>query len=157
MRHVQSIDLILLTTNLWHHIWFEILLHKNERVTTSEMPFIILDFAIDPFQGVWLTGDLINNCLNVGELELDKWCVLTSFHGWNKKSRTLIFIHVHFERGRVVWFTCCLNWCATAICHETLKSDKMLNLRQNWDFVSYQINLLFLVCRQVVGFLFASQ
>ncbi len=59
--HMQSNDLILLTSNLWHHIWFEIWLHKNERVSTFEMPFIIFDFAIDRSQGVWLTGDPTNH------------------------------------------------------------------------------------------------
>ncbi len=34
----------------------------------------------------------------------------------------------------------CLNWGATAICHDTIKSHKTEFIVESWDFVSYVLS-----------------
>ncbi len=70
------------------------------------------------------------------------------------------------SRGRDDRFTCHLNWGATAICHITLKSHKRVFIVSNFykmkkNLIQRQFytksNLLCLVCRHIISFLFAQR
>ncbi len=129
---------------------------------------------IDPSQGVWLTGDLTNHNAEsaifvqqtnqTGEqinVNLKKMVCIDVFL-WLKQNTfwcSFMFISCFNKIWKDDRFTRRLNWGTTAICHDTLKSHKMVFVVGS-DKI-WKLRLCFipkvtccLVCRRVVSFLF---